>query len=195
MSELKLSLTALALGLREAEAVVPLWLDRKDWSAVGQRVLAENLFQKASGTSSRRIFRELRQRLELLEPETLEAFNESGVEEKREILLVAACKCYPFLFEFITGPLRDKLAVFDVRFRTEDFDIFWNDKAVEWEALEKLTESTRKKVRQVLIRLLAEAGLFSSTRFPRITPICLTERMKTVLLREGSPYLSVFLSP
>lgn len=194
MNELKLSFTALALGLREAEAVVPLWLELKDWPTVGQRVIEGNLFQKASGASTRRIFRELRQRLQQLLPDTLEAFNESGVEQKRQILLVAACKCYPFLFQFITGPLRDKLAVFDTRFRSEDFDIYWNHLAVESEAFDAFTDSTRKKIRQVLIRLLAEAGILSSTRSPHITPIHLTERMREILQPEGQSYLQVFLS-
>lgn len=195
MGEVKLSMTALALGLREAEAVVPVWLESRDWHLVGEQVLAENLLQKPSAASTRRIYRELCQRLQMLQPATLEAFSEGGADERRQILFLAACKTYPFLFHFITGPLRDKLAVFDTMVRSEDFVVYWNHLALESPALDDLKESTRKKVHQIVIRLLSEAGLLSSTRNPHITPIHLTARMREILSAEGTAYLQVFLTP
>jgi hypothetical protein len=192
-SQFKLSFTAIALGLREAEAMLGLWRHERDWDGVGEAAVEGNIFQKSSSASTRRIFRELRQRLEFLDPQTLEQFDQVSTDEQRAILLIAACKCYPFLFDFIHSTLADKLAVFDYAVSTEDFDLYWNRTEIDHPELEDIADSTRKKIRQVTFRLLTEAGLFSSTRQPQMTPIHISPAIEAVLLREGAIYRQAFL--
>ena len=121
----------MALGLREMEVVVPLYLEHSNWEEVGKLVNDENLFQLTSQASSIRVFREVRQRLQTLDPETLEIFTELDLDEKRAIALVAACKKYPFIFDFIRITLKDKIQVFDQTLREEDLDVFWNSQTIQ----------------------------------------------------------------
>ncbi len=193
-SQLKLSFTALALGLREMEIVAPLYLDHLDWEIVSKEVCEKNLLQLTSQSSTVRVFREVRQRLQSLDKETIDCFVECGIEERRAIALIAACKKYPFIFDFIRITLKDKIQVFDQTLREEDLDVFWNTQTIEHPELEDIAETTKKKLKQVLVRLLAEAGILSSTENPWITPISPPGRIEEVFEKEGLVYREAFLS-
>lgn len=191
--KLKLSFTALALGLRETEVALSLFDRSEDWKIAAKIADDENAFQLTSSASTRRVFREVRQRLEVLDHQTWEAFVDGSVDDRRAILLIAACKCYPFIFNFIRTTLADKLAVFDYNLSQSDFDSYWNQAALEHPELENMTDSTRKKIRQVTFRILAEAGLLTETRNPQITAIPISPIIETVLRREGEIYREAFL--
>ena len=90
--------------------------------------------------------------------------------------------------------LKDKLQVFDEVLIDEDFNNYWNTKAVDIPELDEVAQSTRKKVKQVLIRLLVEAGILSKTNNPLITPIYPTTRIENLLAREGANYRAAFLT-
>ena len=190
----KLSFTALALGLREMEVVVPLLLEHSDWDAVGKLVIGQNLLQLTSPASSVRVFREVRQRLQTLDPETLKIFTELDLDEKRSVALIAACKNYSFIFDFIRITLKDKVQVFDQTLREEDLDVFWNYQTIEHPELEEIADSTKKKLKQVLVRLLAEAKLLNSTEDTWITPVTPTSRLESILKIEGAQYRDTFLN-
>lgn len=192
--KLKLSFTAIALGHREAGEVMSLLRASGDWDAAASLAIEENPFQKSASASTRRIFREVRQRLQTLDESTLERFQDANSDDQKGILLIAACKCYSFLFDFIRTTLADKLVVFDYRVSKEDFDIFWNRSLFDHPELEGIADSTRLKIRQVSFRLLAETGLLSSTRNPQITPIHISPTIEAVLSREGETYRQAFLS-
>ena len=172
---------------------MPLWKIQKNWDIIADTVVESNLFQKSNSASTRRIFREIRQRLQNLDEQTLEDFDQFTRDEQKIVLLIAACKCYPFLFDFIQTVLANKLMVFDHHLKQEDFDAFWNRSQVDYPELEKIADSTRKKIRQVTFRLLAEAGLLSSTQTPQITPIQFPATIEGVLQREGEIYRGALL--
>ena len=193
-SQFKLSFTAIALGLREAGEVLSLWRATGGWDEAAKRAVEDNPFQKSSSSSTRRIFREVRQRLQTLNSQTLEQYSDVSTDDQKAILLIAACKCYSFLFDFIRSTLAEKWVVFDYQLSIEDFDTYWNRTLIDHPELEGIADSTRKKIRQVTFRLLAEAGLLSSTRAPQITPIHLSPIVEGILNREGAIYRQAFLT-
>lgn len=189
----KLSLTAVALGLRESEIALDIYQSVEDWNLVENQVLQENLFQKNSAASSKRVLREVRQRLQSLSGESQEIFLESQTDDRKAILLIACCKCYAFLFAFIRSVLAEKVVVFDSQVTIQEFDAFWNQASADFPSLEEISESSRKKTRQVIFRILAEAGLVSSTKELRITPIPISSTIDRVLRIEGEIYREAFL--
>ena len=60
--------------------------------------------------------------------------------------------------------------------------------------LDKITESTLKKIKQVLIRTLAEVGLLDSTTSQRITPFFPMTGLDEVFNREGKKYRKILLT-
>ena len=190
---IKLSFTALSLGVREADAVVPLWNRLRDWEAVGAMVIENNLLKRTSVNSSKRIFREVRQRLEMLSHDTLSEYAQYSHQDRSIILLIAATVYYPFIKEFINTTISDKVLVFDYTLAQNDFIIFWNRMELTHPEMEGITETTKKKIRQVLWRILAEASLLSSTKHSQITPIIPSSQIITVLKKEKHQIHSAFL--
>ncbi|WP_419632366.1 BrxA family protein [Thiolapillus sp.] len=61
----------------------------------------------------------------------------------------------------------------------DDFDVFFNAKMEIYPELEKITDSTRKKQRQVLFRIMREAQIIDSN--DTIIPASLTARFRELL--------------
>lgn len=191
---MKLSFTAVAFAFREFELVAQMWLDEQDWDKIFERVVADDLFQLASRTTTIRQFREVRNRVGALSCETLEAFDASGTDGKRAIAFLAICKTYPFIFDFVRFVLKEKLKIFDRQLTDMDFNSYWNEKANEYPELDGLTETTRKKTKQVLLRILAEAGLLSDTISRWITPYIPVPGMLELFAKEGAKYRDAYLT-
>ncbi|MGF1452262.1 MAG: BrxA family protein [Opitutales bacterium] len=121
----KLSHTAVTLGLREANVILEVFEAAGSWERAAERIVAENRLQKTSSSSTRRICREMRQRLEGLTPQTLQQFTQLTLDDQKSVLLIAVCKAYPFFFGFVRGPLADKAAVHDFAVSPTDFDRYW----------------------------------------------------------------------
>ncbi len=190
---LKLSFTSVALGLNEFTLLVQQYLEIQDWADTLAHVSAQNLLQRRSSSSTKTVFLEIRQRIEQLSEETLSDFLDASPEDQRAIAFLAVCKCYQLIFDFVRLVLRDKLIVFDYVLLDEDFTGFWNRMAVDHPELDERSDSTRKKIRQVTVRILAEAGILSGTRSPRITPVPLSAQMEAIIEREGRQYRAAFL--
>ena len=176
------------------DVLARIYREKTNWTETVQTALDENLLQRNTLASRRRILREVRQRLVTLHDSTIAGFPEASPEEKRAIALLAVCKCYPFVFSFIRDVLREKLAVFDNELTLSDFHSFWNALSVKHPELDEITVNSRKKLRQVLFRILAEAGLLKSTRNPVITPIFLTPVLEGILRTEGPQFREAFLA-
>lgn len=191
---MKLSFTTLSLGLREFEIVAELWLELGDWDVVFERVASDDLFQLASRTTTIRQFREVKQRVGSLSRETLLYFDESGLDAKRAIAFLAICKTYPFIFDFVRIVLTEKTRIFDRQLTDMDLNGYWSEKSTEHPELDDLTDTTRKKAKQVLLRILAEAGLISDTSTLWITPFIPIPGMHEVFENEGVQYRAAYLT-
>ena len=193
VAPLKLSFVSIALGFNECEELISHYFLARNWNKVAEEVYSQNLLKKNAASSTKRIFRELRQRLETLDSSTLDRFMEASFEDKKLILLLSIFKCYSFVFDFARVTLCDKLIVFDFKVTPEDFNSFWNTMSVEHPELDKMTVTTRKKVRQVMLRIFVEAGLLLDTKNPIITPRPLSPLMESIITTEGEEYRIGFL--
>jgi hypothetical protein len=191
---MKLSLTTISLGIRKFEILAELYIELEDWDKVKDEVLRNNLFNLTSKSSTVRQCREIRQRIQALHSETLEDFMVLGTDERKFIAFIAICKTYPFVFEFTVQVLAEKLVIYDYQVKEVDFTSFWNEKTMDHPELDKITESTQKKIKQVLIRTLAEVGLLDSTSSQRITPFFPMTGLDDVFNREGKKYRKILLT-
>ena len=70
----------------------------------------------------------------------------------------------------------------DMNLSHEDYDAFFNARA-EWDdKLERLAETTRKKLRSVVFKMLREAELL--TRYHIINPVILSPRVAEIVRRN-----------
>jgi len=157
--EYKTSFTAGGLFQREALKIAQRYQVLGNWAAVRADALKTNLLQTRTRSSSVRLLREASQRVQCLTPGQLGLLLTGSRPEQNQLLWLAACKQYRLIAEFAREVVREKFLRLDLDLSLRDYDIFFNAKA-EWHAdLDGLTGTTRKKLRQVLFRMLREADV------------------------------------
>jgi hypothetical protein len=104
---------------------------------------------------------ELRHRLSTLTDEQLELLAHATAEDRAALAWLAACKYNRFVFEFAAEVLRDKLAAHDPVLRHSDYEAYLDIKSLSHPELERITPSSKSKIRQVLLKMLVEAGLLN----------------------------------
>jgi hypothetical protein len=82
--------------------------------------------------------------------------------DQLSILWLALCRSYRFIGEFAAELVSERFLSFRTHLTYDDFDAFFSAKA-EWDRdLEQISVSTREKLRQVLFRLMREAGILGN---------------------------------
>lgn len=174
-----MSFTTGGLFLRESIRTAELYFELSDWRTVREAVVSRNLLQIRTESSGKRVSRELCARLSQLNPEELSLVIEGSPQEQKAILWIAVCRHYQFIHEFATEVLRERFLTFQYELQHSDFDVFFNAKAAWNAGLDEIADSTRAKLRQVLFRMMREAGVLSSSNM--ITPIVPTPRLVQVV--------------
>lgn len=186
----KISFTSGGLFNRDAIKVADLYLLMKDWDLVKKEVTEKNLLKARTQSSLVRTTRELLQRLQSLTEKQLQILVEGSRKEQNQILWLAVCKQYVFVREFAVEVMREKYLRLDWEISQAEFDTFFYNKA-EWQAeLAKTKETTRKKLRQVLFRMMTEAEIISSANL--ILPAMLSPQVAWAISEDDAAYFSVF---
>ena len=189
-----MSFTAGALLHQESLTVADLFEELGDWGRVRERVRDDNLLRMRTPSASKRIFKEVAGRLRQLTPAQLALLRTGTRQEQNHLLWLAICKRYRFIYDFAVEVVREKFLRLDFDLSYDAYDVFFNNKA-EWHPeVEGVAESTRKKLRQVLFKMMREANLL--TQDSQIVPAMPTPREIEVIVADSPSYLLAFpISP
>lgn len=192
MADLKynMSFTAGGLFLLESIPVAETYLQLRDWKKTKEKMLAENTIQSKTNASLVRFNREVVTRLELLTDDQIKLLVEGSTTEKKLILWVAVCRKHKFINDFAIEVVREKFLQLNYKITYKDFDIFFNQKAEWHDELDKLTDSTRGKIRQVLFRMMREADILLPN--DEINRIHLTSKFIETMKRTNRAEFSIF---
>lgn len=186
----RLSFTTGGLFLQEAVVVTECYLTLRDWKITREQVRADNLLQVRTSAAATRISKELIARLELLSQDALEYLPECSLRERGYLLWSAACRRYSFIRGFAVEVLREHYLSLRHQLTLNDYDAFFNGKAVWHAELDGLAVSTQRKLRQNLFRMLRDADLLSDQYL--IQPALLTPSLAQLLASDGQESLLVF---
>lgn len=178
-SRYALSFTSGALFMREALIVAPIYLRENDWAKARQIVAQGNLLQTRTVASGQRSAREVAQRLAVLTDDELELLVDSTTSERGHLLWAAACRRYELIAEFAEEVLRERFLLLAPTLDHDDFDSFVRSKALWHEEVAELKDSTLRKLRSNVFRMLVEAGLL--TEDGRIIQAVLSARVSNTL--------------
>lgn len=178
------------LFLAESVRVAELFQQMGDWGRVRETVLSENLLQTRTVSSATRICREVIHRLKTLGPAELDLLVCGTPKERGYLLWVAACRHHRFVAEFAAEVLRRRFIGLGNELHYEDFDSFFFEKSFLHPELEAIRPATRKKLRQVLFKMLREADLLSADNIIRAA--IFTPRFREALSPERTDDFFVF---
>lgn len=184
------SFTTGSLFHHESVTLAGLYLALGQWKAVRDKVIKENILQARTLTSLERVCREVISRLKTLNAEELDFLTRAGHKEQGYLLWLAICRRYRFIADFAVEVVRERYITLKADLTHEVFDSFFGHKA-EWHPeLEKIQPSTRKKLRQVLFRMLNETDLLTADNM--IAPAMLTPELIALISRGNRQELFFF---
>lgn len=187
----KMSFTSGGLFLNESVIVAELHVAGEDWKVTLSRALEEGATSLPKAASNRRTLREIVNRLmTLTEDEVRFLVEDAGRQEQQHLLWVATCRAYRFVGEFAVEVICDRYIAYQLELPLESFDIFFNAKADWNEGLASISESTRNKLRQILFRMMREAGVISDGN--RIQSTYLSAQLRQVIEATNPTDLAVF---
>ena len=187
------SYTAATLMLHETDEVMKRYLEYKDWDKVKDLVIEENIMQKQSVSSRKRVFAEIKRRIESLTSNQLEFINEANSSDIRNLVFLAILKTYRFIFEFMAEVISKKVLMFDYKILNSDYETFFESKKYAVEQLENITEATQYKLKQVLFRILEEAMVIDNTKSKNILKPHLSGEVIELIVKDNLVYLKAFL--
>lgn len=174
-----LSFTTGTLLSREAALLAPLYIQHRDWEAVRRLALESNVLQVRTHSTGIRLVRETVKRLSALTVDEVALVAEVTASERSHLMWAAACRRYELIGEFAEEVLRERFLLLAPTLGHQDFDSFVRSKALWHEELVEIKDSTLRKLRSNVFRMLKEAGLLSVAG--RIMPALLSERLSVAL--------------
>jgi hypothetical protein len=169
------NITGGALLARESRIIARLLLDTPDHESVRARIASENLLQNNSRETTRKYCRLIFPRLESLPPEILRFVAEGTEELARLSLFAAILRTLDLVSDFVEEVLLVKVRSFEPALLRTDWNRFLEERGTVDPSVLDWSESSRKKMAQVIFRMLAEAGYLEDTRslkilFPAVPP-------------------------
>lgn len=185
-----LSFTTGTLLYRESVVIAEQWMSLHNWDAVRQVVIGDNLLQARTLNTSKRVFQEVSSRLKTLSSSELVLLVQGMPQEQNYVLWLGVCRRYQFIADFAKEVLHDKFISLKPALTYNDFDAFYNRKAEWHEELERIQPATKVKLRQVLFKMLREAGLLTADH--QIIPALLSHRLGQSIAKANLADMLIF---
>lgn len=192
-SAYRLSFTGASFLLPESIALAKLSIEYGSCSEAVEQMLAVGS-ETRSRSSIRRESREIALRLQTLSPQLLERFAYAAYDDAKIILLYAILRTYPIFKRFSLHVLAEKVAMLDTHLQPYEINAFFRTEEEIYSSLEEKSEKTKQKLKQVMLRILADADILSSTKEKVIMKPYIDERLAGMILKESDEsYLRALL--
>lgn len=180
------SFTASSLRFRELEKVIQHFDFGEDLNLIEE-------FGGGKSSTGKRVFHEIKKRYENLTEKQRDLYVTSDSQTQRQLAFLAVCKTYTFIRDFVVEVIRDKMLIFDYSLSEGEYLSFFRRKQENHEEMEKLTETTHNKLKQVIFKILTEAGIINNIKEKQIQPQFLFDDIKKVIVQDNPQWLKVFL--
>jgi len=187
----KMSFTSGGLYLNESVELSESYLKTKDWEKTIALAQAEGLTSLPKEKSKRRMLREIVNRLETLSDDELKFLVEDEDRQEQSLLIwISVCRAYRLVREFALEVVQDRYLSFQLELPPESFDLLFEQKA-EWDdALASSSAATRVRLRQVVFKIMREAGIISEDH--RIQSTYLSTSLRALIEANTPCDLAVF---
>lgn len=170
-----LSFGAGALLVRQGSLLAPIYLEEGDWERTRARSVERNILQTRTHSSGVRLARETLNRLSALTDDEIELLVEASAAERAHLMWTAACRRYTFIGDFAAEVMRERFLLLTPALGHNEFDSFVHGKTLWHPELAELKESTLRKLRSTVFRMLIEADLLADGE---IVPVTLSQRVR-----------------
>ena len=164
-------ISAGSLMLPESRRIARLLLTHPSKEQWFEALKVDNILQKKSPATAKRQGRLIRNRLDTLEETAWQLVAEGGNEVATQILLASAIKHSRVLADFMRDVVAGHLRRLEQNLSpAKDWEAFLADCVQRDPEVASFSDTTKAKMLQVILRILAEARYLESTKSLRLTP-------------------------
>ncbi|MDD0994558.1 MULTISPECIES: DUF1819 family protein [Pseudomonas] len=170
-----------SLQVRESRIVADLLLQDaspEQWHEVIQQ---QNRLQKRAPASAKRVAQAIRKRLQRLDAPFWRAIRDGDDELATQVVFCSALERNLLLVEFIETVLKDAFVTRAGVLEPYHWNEFLDERSHRDSTITTWTESSRKKMAQVVYRMLAEVGLLKSTRNMKLQNLMIRSEVRVLL--------------
>lgn len=173
----------------ESKRIAALLLTEPSETAWRHAIEVENILQKKTPSTARRQATLIRKRLKTLDAEALTMIVQRDLEVVTQLLLAASIKHSHLLGDFLRGVYASLQRRLEPRISPLDWQNFLVECTHRDPAIEVWSESTRAKLFQVIVRILAEAKYLDGARSMKLTPRSLHPDVRLYLAARNETYV------
>jgi len=177
----------------EIQQVAELYLEYQDWAKTQQLIVDENLLQKGTISTRKREFAELKKRLKELSSDEMRFIVTCTTDELKLFCLYLCARTYRLIYEFVVEVIREKYLMFDYLILESDYTRFIESKTASSLKLQKITEKTQYKIKQVIFRILEQSTLIDSAKTKNIQKPYISQELESIVAKSCIKYLTIFL--
>ena len=159
----RLSFTGASFFLHETIEIAKLCLKYDNSNDAVNSLLSSDVLDRSKSTVNRESA-EIVLRLNSLPKPLLERFATADHDDAKIILLYGIIKTYPIIKEFCLEVLYEKMLIMDTVLQEYEINAFLRKKEEEHEIFDVKSDATKKKLRQVMLKMLADADILTSTK-------------------------------
>jgi hypothetical protein len=142
-------------------------------------------------TTGKRMLVEFERRISNLTPRQADILINGDFLSQKQIAFLCVCKTYLFIRDFVVEVLREKILVFDYQITEGDYISFYRRKLDLHPEMDKITELTEKKIKQVTFKILEQAGIIDSIKSKVIQPQIIDKKVMDAIALENPNWLKV----
>ena len=164
--------------INESNLILKKYLENKDWKETEKYSIEKNILNTNKLGSVKRIFGEISLRLKSLSNEEQEFFIRSNYVDQSILIWISICRTYRFIGDFSSMIILEKFNSYQLELDYNVFNYFYEKQKVFHKELNLLKDSTRKKLRQVILRIMKDLNIISKTL--EISPLFPSIKLKEI---------------
>lgn len=186
-------ISAGSLMLPESRRVAKLMTEHPTEEQWLQAIKVDNLLQKKSPATATRQAHLIRKRLDTLDQEAWELIAQSEQEIAIQLLLASAIKHSRLLADFLQDIYAQQIRRLEHTLHHHHWEGFLTECTHRDDQVAGWADSTKKKLFQVIVRILAEAKYLNSSRKMSLTPPMLHPTVVSYLKRNNETQVLAIL--
>jgi len=185
------SITKGSIYFRETKAIVETYVQIKDWEGVFESVKEHEVFRGVKLPTFKTKFPLIKNRIETLPVDLIE--QDFDDDEWLLVFYIACCEYHEYLKDLVLDLIYEKYLILQPQLTEDDYRSFLFNKMDEQPELEAVTTNTLYKIRQVVMLILADAGVLDSTKSWRIQKPYTSDYLASKLKEHNKLYLKYLL--
>lgn len=178
-------MTSKIFGFVESKKMAELMAAGYSKEELTQIIEEQNLFSLRDAKRLRRTVNYVYERLTSLPKEALSIISSSDIEAGKVLVLVGIMKTDTLFGEFVYEVYRMKKILGERAIENRDLNDFFDDKANQSDEVAGWSEASVKKLKNVYIRNLVDAGLLEDAKNRTVKNIILSGKVEKMLRDNG----------